>query len=130
MACVVQTGAQQNSTNSTVPLSAAAPTVAAIIPNETDVTTGILLPNPPSPTCAVGITLDITNDTFALQNPEQPTASPVASVVLGNLSLAFANLNVSSLRVWPLNSAESQQEVSIDLNLTSQSRSVIQFHHA
>ena len=86
-----------------VPAVAAAPAVGgAILPRTTNVTTGILFPNPVAPTCEVGITLHITNSTYAFNSDFQPTVSPTPSVVLGNLSLHFANLNVTSLQVRAL----------------------------
>ena len=73
--------------------------INATLPAQTGVQTGVLLPNPDSPTCEVGIAAELTNGSLALQDPAQPTASPVPSLVSGQLSLQLANLQTTDLQV-------------------------------
>ena len=75
--------------------------INATLPESTDKQTGVLLPNPPAPACEVGIDIKFVNTSLGLQDPTQPTASPVPSVVLGSLSLQLANLQDNLLLASP-----------------------------
>ena len=76
--------------------------INATLPTEVDMQTGVLLPNPPSPTCEVGIEALLSNGSVALQDPLQPSAYPVPSLVSGQLSLQLANLRTTDLQVIAL----------------------------
>ena len=84
----------------TVPAAPAAPgAIGATLPSATDMQTGVLLPNPETPTCEVGIAPGLANGYLALEDSSQPTASPVPSLVQGSLSLQLANLQTTDLQV-------------------------------
>lgn len=78
--------------------------IDATLPGQVDKQTGVLLPNPPAPICEVGIESVLVNGSVALQDPNQPTAYPVPSLVSGQLSLQLANLQTSDMQVRTMHS--------------------------
>jgi hypothetical protein len=81
-----------------------------LLPTDADKQTGVLLPNPETPTCEVSIALIIVNASVALQNPDQPTASPVPSLVEGTLQLQLANLKSTDTQVQSSNLMNKSSE--------------------
>ena len=60
--------------------------------------TGLLLPNPPNATCEVLIGLQITSSSSA-SSPPEATASPVPSIVTGNLTFQISDLSGQGIEV-------------------------------
>ena len=60
--------------------------------------TGLLLLNPPNATCEVLIGLQITGSSSA-GSPPEPTASPVSSIVTGNLTFQISDLSDQGIEV-------------------------------
>ena len=76
-----------------------ATSINATLPEATVMQTGVLLPNPDTPSCEVGITYILKNASVALQNSSQPTSSPVPALVMGELDLQLATLQSEDLQV-------------------------------
>ncbi len=73
--------------------------INATLPEAVGMQTGVLLPNPDTPTCEVGIGYVLVNASVALQNDSQPTSSPVPALVTGEIRLQLGNLQSSDVQV-------------------------------
>ena len=73
--------------------------INATLPEDSMVMTGVLLPNPAEPPCAVGITMNVIDAAVAFIDPSQPTANPVPSQVSGKVALQLASLISADLPV-------------------------------
>jgi len=82
-----------------LPSSLNATAMNVTLPSTIDMQTGVLLPNPDTPTCEVGVSYVLVNASVALQDRAQPTSSPVPSLVMGELKLQLATLQSEDVKV-------------------------------